>query len=258
MDLYAISYSPWSERARWALDHHGLPYTARPYLPMLGEPALRLRLRRPLGRVTLPVLFVPGQAPLTDSHDICRYADAHGSGTPLLPERRRAAIQDWAARADACLSAGRVRTTLLTARTPSAWQASVPLPVRLPRPVAGAVVRLGGGYLLRKYGRDIDAARCEDDMRGFLLALREGLSRGGGFLAGGRLSWADLCAAVALQFVSPVDPAQVPLAPEVRDCWTAPVLARGFSDLLSWRDDLYARHRRPAPPPALTDGDGVG
>jgi glutathione S-transferase len=255
VDLYAISYSPWSERARWALDHHALPY-----LPMLGEPALRLRLRRPLGRVTLPVLFVPGQAPLTDSHDICRYADAHGSGPPLLPERHRAAIAGWATQADACLSAGRVRTTLLTARTPSAWQASVPLPVTLPRPVAGAVVRLGGRYLLRKYGRDIDATRCEDELRAFLLALREGLSRGGGFLVGGRLSWADLCAAVALQFVSPVDPSLVPLAPEVRDCWTAPTLARGFGDLLSWRDELYARHRHrsPTPPPALTDRGGAG
>ena len=43
--LYGVGYSPWTERARWALDHHRIAYRYREHLPMLGEPMLRRRAR---------------------------------------------------------------------------------------------------------------------------------------------------------------------------------------------------------------------
>jgi hypothetical protein len=44
-ELLALPYSPWSEKARWALDVRGVPYDYRRYQPVLGELALRVKLR---------------------------------------------------------------------------------------------------------------------------------------------------------------------------------------------------------------------
>ena len=39
--LVTLHVSPFSERARWALDHHGIAYRVDPHTPFLGEPRLR-------------------------------------------------------------------------------------------------------------------------------------------------------------------------------------------------------------------------
>ena len=55
-ELLGLPYSPWSEKARWALDARRVPYREVTYAPLLGEPALRLKLKRWRGNVTVPVL----------------------------------------------------------------------------------------------------------------------------------------------------------------------------------------------------------
>ena len=37
VDLYSLVYSPWSEKARWALDHHRIAYRRVRYEPVIGE-----------------------------------------------------------------------------------------------------------------------------------------------------------------------------------------------------------------------------
>jgi glutathione S-transferase len=44
--LVALHYSPWSEKARWALDHHGVAYRYEEYKILLGEPKLRLATKK--------------------------------------------------------------------------------------------------------------------------------------------------------------------------------------------------------------------
>ena len=56
LTLFKLGYSPWSERALWALDHHGLARREREYTPIFGEPGMRLKARRFKGRVTVPLL----------------------------------------------------------------------------------------------------------------------------------------------------------------------------------------------------------
>src|SRR5580658_7746154 len=40
--LVSLHVSPWSERAKWALDHHRLAYTVVEHVPIAGERRLRL------------------------------------------------------------------------------------------------------------------------------------------------------------------------------------------------------------------------
>src|SRR6185369_10337053 len=66
-ELIGIPYSPWSEKARWALDVRRVPYVSRLYKPLVGEPMLRLALRRWRGAVSVPVLREDNGRMLADS-----------------------------------------------------------------------------------------------------------------------------------------------------------------------------------------------
>jgi glutathione S-transferase len=80
--LWSLSYSPWSDQARWALDHCEVEYQRRAYQPLLGEPALRWKLRRLRGPVSVPILELSDRV-LTESFDIAQYADRHAAREEL-------------------------------------------------------------------------------------------------------------------------------------------------------------------------------
>lgn len=63
--LYAESFAPWCEKARWALDHHRVPYDYTEHLPMIGELRLRSAARKWSGRVTVPLLVDGSSQPST-------------------------------------------------------------------------------------------------------------------------------------------------------------------------------------------------
>ena len=72
--LIWLPYSPWSIKARWALEHHGIPHSPLLYVPMVGEPLLRLRTGKLFEKATVPTLLGEGFT-LTDSWDIAQLAE---------------------------------------------------------------------------------------------------------------------------------------------------------------------------------------
>lgn len=70
MRLITIPISHYVEKARWALDRSGLPYTEEGHAQLM-----HWRATRPLGSKTVPVL-VDGATVLTDSTAILHYVDA--------------------------------------------------------------------------------------------------------------------------------------------------------------------------------------
>jgi glutathione S-transferase len=240
-ELVALPYSPWSEKARWALDHHRVPYRFREYVPMLFEPWLRARLRQPLGRVSVPV-FIGDGAVLRDSFSIARHADRVGAGPRLFPDEQVTDIVAWNERSEGALAAGRVVVVRRLGEMPGALTESLPkfIPEAL-RPRLGGMTTMALGFLRSKYdlGGDLDAS--ETTIRAALEGLR-GALRGRPYLLG-ELSYADMAMAVVLQLVRPVE-GFVPLGPAQREAWGNAELARSFGDLLEWRDALYAKHRR--------------
>jgi glutathione S-transferase len=236
--LIAIAYSPWSEKARWALDHHRVAYEKEEYLPMLGEPILRLRTRRLTGRVTVPVLFVDDEA-VFDSFEIAKQADQLGSGSPLFPGGALDEVRTWNELAERGLAAGRALTVAATAKSPGAMLENVPpfIPERL-RPLSTGLVSMGLTFLTRKYR--LETAAGEDALDDACERLRAGLG-GKRHLVGDAFSFADIAMAVMLGSVKPV--ARARLGPASRETWTRPELARRHADLLEWRDATYAEHR---------------
>lgn len=240
-ELIAESFAPWSEKARWALDHHGVAYTAREYVPLLGEPWLRWRLRTPLGRVSVPVLLADDGAH-RDSFAIARYAERVGTGTPLIPPARDAEVVAWNGRSETGLWAGRVGVVARLEEVPGARAAALPsdLPAAL-RPLAESAAGLTLAYLRWKYRFGRDVAGSVRTLRDVLEDLRAALA--GRSYVLDAFSYADVAMAVVLQMVEPVADRYVPLAPALRAVWTNEELARHFADLVEWRDALYARHR---------------
>lgn len=242
--LIGLKVSPWSEKARWALDHHRIPYRKVEYLPLFGEPLLRLALRRPSGRVSVPVLFA-GTETLTDSLEIARHADRVGQGPPLCPPGLADEVEQWNRAAEQAMGVQRARVLGRTGQSQEALLANLPrwVPAPLGR-TSLPLVSLATNYVLRKYGDTPTGPEAGHALlRETLLELRRAL--GGRPYLLGEFSLADVVMGAALQGIRPVAAHHWPLRSALREVWTEPELSREFGDLLEWRDALYDRHRRP-------------
>jgi glutathione S-transferase len=239
--MYAMGYSPYSEKARWALDHHKVPYVWGEHVPMLGELLLRARSGRWKGKVSVP-LAVDGDTVLRDSLAIAKYADRNGSGSPLFLDHD--AVEPWNAASDAAIGAGRALLLRRLLEDREALRES--LPPWVPgvfRGVLTPIAASGTRFLAHKHGaRAVADAEAFTTMRTVLAKLRVALKGGAHLLDG--FSYADIAMAVVLQMVSPVDDAYIAIGPSRRRAWTEPALAKEYADLVEWRDALYASRRR--------------
>ena len=108
--LYGLTQSPWTEKARWALEHHGVAYRYHEHLPFLGEVLLRLKARpRPPGTKASVPLLVDDDQVLPSSLAIARHADTLGRDKPLFPSGQEREVERWADLSDRMIGAGRAR-----------------------------------------------------------------------------------------------------------------------------------------------------
>ena len=241
--LYTLSYSPWSERARWALEYHGVKFVERHHVPMLGEPFLRLWTRRARGVVTVPLL-VDGDLVLGDSYLIARWADSNSrSGREtLFPEAAQGTILTWNERAGIALQSARALVIAELARDEEALLESVPRPLRA-LPGARATARLGLAHFRRKYALDEKTESAHREALELAVEqLREDLANRK-YLADKRFTYADILGATLLQAVVPVADEFLRLGPATRRAWTRPELAERSPELLQWRDEIYRAFR---------------
>jgi glutathione S-transferase len=246
-ELFEIPFSPWSEKARWALAVCGVPYVSRTYQPLLGELQLRRLLKRWNGPVTAPVLR-DGAEVIDGSYAIARYADAHcGTGVRLFPPGEERRVDYFSELSDRGLEAGRALTLRRMLENREAQIDVTPKPLhRLPR-VAARLGAYGIRRTLHKYGADEgDEASHEHVLISILDTLRMELasspSRENPRTLLASLSYADLAMAqvvASLRFPS----AGLRLGAAGRSSFEHPRLAELYPDLIGWRDALYARYR---------------
>lgn len=241
--MHALSFapfSPWSMRARFALDAQGIAYQARSYVPAVSEPGLRWRLGDWRGRITVPVLFPDDGPPVRESFDIAAWGAAR-SARPLITDENREGCRRVDALSNRALEAGRARTTRLVSEDPAALRESMPPAVAALGPLGQAIGRKTTRDLLRKYGAEgVGEAEAVARLRSALLELRGALAGRAWVL--GSFSYADVTGAMALGFVSPH--ARAPLGPASRPLWTVQALATEFSDLVAWRDRVVDEVKR--------------
>jgi len=237
--LVYLSYSPWSAKARWALAHHGISYRKVSYVPMLGEPGLRWRMRRLTGRVTVPV-WIDGERVLTDSLEIAREAERLGKGTPLFPAGADGDIEAWNDLGERMLAVGRARITRRSREDEDLRLELVPPPLRRVRPLAMRLASLGLRYFERKYG--LDDPRLDDEglLRDGFDRLRAAIGDRGHVLGG--FTYADISMAMPITFIVPPAPPLLRVGEATRRRMGDSGLARDYADLVTWRDGLLRRH----------------
>ncbi len=254
-EFVALPYSPWSEKARWALDYGKTEYKEHTYKPLLGEPALRLRLRQWSGPVGVPALFGTDLS-LGDSYDIAQWADENGGGD-LFPENHTRDIELYNVLSERALAAGR---KISLGRALSDNDAILEMVPGAMRKVLGrgalAIGRQGIERTLRKWGAaEDDFGTARRVFTNILKQLRKDLTKQGKDdprseprTLLGEFTYADIAMAQALAFVSPpadpIPPARgLRIAPASRRSFTDPELAEQFPDLLTWRDLIYEKYR---------------
>ena len=240
--LVQLSYSPWSERARWVLDHHAIAYQTVEHTPFLGELRLRRIVGWKRGRATVPIL-VDGGTVLADSWEIALYADRRGSGAKLIPASQEERVREWTELADATSSLGRglVVGALLASDTALDEGLPFPLPGAI-RPLMRPTTRFALRWFARKWELSPDAAsERENKMRPALDRLEHAI-KGSPYLLG-MFSYADIAMATVLQGISPVGNGYIRLGPATRRAWTRPALEQAYPNVIRWRDNLYLQHR---------------
>ncbi len=245
--LIYLPYSPWSERARWAIELSQLPHRRKVYTPLLGELGLKAKIGWSQ-RASVPVLLTPEGA-LTDSLEIGKYADKHGGGWSLFPSDGDASIAEWNQRSNAVLEAARGLALPRIAADPEALLEMIPRRLRPLAPVGAlALSRYGVLRTITKYHATAGESVYLATIREHLLALRTALGPNpadGPATLLGRFSFADITAAQMLLPVGPHHGPYLRISPGSRRCWTVAEMAAEFGDLLAWRDAVYERYRRP-------------
>lgn len=236
--LVGLSYSPWTHRAQWALDHHDIGYTFEEYVPVVGEPLLRVRARKLTGRVSVPVLLTPHGA-IFDSIAIAKHADSFGRGTRLY-DGHESAVARWLEVSEPALNAARGLVIRAVENNPLAQQESVKLP--MPAALKGPTAKFGSAMLRWKWDATHSESEAHATLERALEELRKGLA--GKKYLDGVFSLADIVMSGVVQAIKPVSDQYIPLQPGTRETWTRPELAAKFGDLVEWRDELYAKHRQ--------------
>lgn len=248
VELLGLVYSPWSEKARFALDVRRVPYVFRHYKPVVGEPALRWRLRKLTGTITVPVLETDDGQLLADSTTIARWADRHGEGPRLFPAEHASSVEHFIALSERAMSAGRARQLTRMLEDDEALGEMVPRSLRRTLgPVAVRIGRSGVRRTLRKYGghrQSLDRFRAEQTAA--LDELRSALAKSSSTESPKSIlehfSYADIAMAQALVFVEP-PPSGLKLGQASRRYFSDAELAATYPDLVAWRDAIYDKYR---------------
>ncbi|MEZ4286959.1 MAG: glutathione S-transferase [Polyangiales bacterium] len=237
-ELYYLPYSPWSIKARWALDHHRLPYKKHVHLPMVGEAKLRIKAGTLFSAATVPLLITNGDR-FKDSWTIARYADEIGEEQTLFPERYLDDIESWNRLSEEALCCGRVRVVERGLRNDQALIEQ--LPWRIPsfmNPIGRWTSKTATKFLAGKYETPADPEALEHALE----LVSSTLKKNGTDTLLPTFSYADIAMAVLLQMVDPVDHPTVRLTKAVRENWCDANAAAKFPELIAWRNRLYERY----------------
>ena len=187
--LVTIRYSHYCEKARWALERARIDFVEEPHVPILSWVGT-LGSR---GNRTAPVFVADGKT-YSESTDILRFADAHGSAEKLFdgdpevekleeqfdrylgPTARRAVYDD-------VLRLPRAQLGALLGKDAPGWEQTL---ARVATPLFGGMIRRG----LRV--NPIEVKRSKDMVEKIFGEVEERLRDGRKFLTGDRFTAADL------------------------------------------------------------------
>ncbi|MEY4510093.1 MAG: hypothetical protein RLZZ450_2215 [Pseudomonadota bacterium] len=230
LELVGSNQSPWTQKARWALEACSVECVFTPYIPTLSELALRRRLGQWRGPVHVPVLF-EGKRAIAGATEIAVEASsrAHGRLGDFV------AAAPWLALSDSALAEGRARVLATYLGDDEAQREQVPSFV--PDSMRGSL-RFLARDAIRRVERKYAASVTPGALVDALDRTRAGLADTASDYLLGSFSYADIAMATVLEVVCPIAVSHPPQGPRTTAAWTVPALIERYGDLLSWRERL--------------------
>ncbi|DBA83918.1 hypothetical protein WJX77_012448 [Trebouxia sp. C0004] len=228
-------------KARWALDHYGIPYRSLAYTPGIGEPWLRWKINKWSGRVAVPVLVTPTET-LCDSFAIAQWADAYSKQPEfhnLFPDNHADTIASWNKRCDQLMAFDRNRFVQNVPKTPELKRQMAPS-VLLWLPFRSYIAEAAGGIAMTQFlnkWKDVADVTNLDQARSTLQQLRAALASNNGSYILGTFSFADVVMAVAVYVLCPPGGKFTVIAKGLPT--TSPDLYDEFKDLIPWADSVF-------------------
>lgn len=231
--LIGESFSPWTKKARWAMEYCDLDYNYQEFTPTLSEPGLRWRLKQIKGSVSVPVLFTEQQV-IKDSWNIACYANEKAGDNRLgnMDE-----LSSWNDLSEDALAQGRTRVLRSIVNNNDALEES--LPSFVPKLLRGPM-RFMARDTVKRLDRQYAHLLKADSLVKALDSTREALAKSGNDYITGNFSYADITMATVLEVIHPIAKVEPPLGPETQKTWIDPSLAEEYADLIEWRDRLAA------------------
>ena len=239
--------SPWSERARWALDLSGVSYDTIVFTPLISNPYARWLSRNVNRKLTIP-LAVSNEGKereiLQDSLEIAQYSNTKrlSDRKDLFPEDHLPQIIEWHELSENLLNILRVRAN---PRMKSSRELQLnnlpPIIPKMAKPLFLPLSRHALHYFEKKY--PLHPADHDKTLHEGLKKIRSTLSSSTSGYILDQFSFADITVAVIFQAISPGENKFVPIENATRECWKDPELTFEYGDLLEWRDTLYKKHR---------------
>ncbi len=249
IEVIGLSYSAWTERVCFTLDHHGLPYRFTEHVILVGMPELLWKMRRLSSDLTVPAMvYADSQQTfrLVDSFKICQFLDekAEGGASKLFFKEEWLDFESVQADAERAAEAARVLVMPRILSSPEAQAAM--LPGFIPNFARGALrplARFGAHYIASAFGFDgskVDEALEEKTLREVFTKFQDRINQ---LPQNAPIDYRLIAIATSFQGVDPVSDVYLPMKSAVRECWRRAEIARQFQALGEWRDDFYARFR---------------
>ncbi len=241
--LFGLSVSPWSEKTRWALDYANAHYQYQEFTPMISNLSVRIKSKRFFNRISVPLL-IDGDSVFSDSFSIAKHANTFSKKGSLFPQDKLDDIDRWNNISEQTLEAGRALVVIKMQSNRDACLKSLPPFFPEPiKPLMLPVAKSGLFYLKKKYVfNKEDTQRYEQTIEDNLQKLQDALAGSPQYLLGS-FTYADICMAVTLQVIKPIQNSHIMLDSATEKCWTNEALAGKFSDLITWRNSIYQQYR---------------
>eukprot|EP01025_Chloroclados_australasicus_P060591 TRINITY_DN7792_c0_g2_i1.p1 TRINITY_DN7792_c0_g2~~TRINITY_DN7792_c0_g2_i1.p1 ORF type:complete len:256 (+),score=20.52 TRINITY_DN7792_c0_g2_i1:138-905(+) len=246
-ELVYGTVSPWSARARWALEVNGVKYKRVVYTPLLSEFSLRLKLGDYFGKVSVPIMFISThneKKVLRDSFEIALWGNQNrAEGTrDLFPSDCIEQIREWSKLADDILNYGRIQSFEKVKKDPNALKEQTPDGFKWTGTsgawMTGCIVSLLQG----KYSEAGGGPERQKAYSALLKAQTTLNSKQNKFLIGDSFSYADIVITVATYLVKPPQSQFYTIGQATSACCVLEDLAEEFSDIILWRDDILQKY----------------
>ena len=210
---------------------------------MISNLGVRIKSKRFFNRISVPLL-IDGDDVFADSLSIAKHANTTSQKDSLFPHDKLNEIDYWNNISEQTLNAGRALVVIKMQSNREACLKSLPPFFPEPiKPLMLPVAKSGIFYLKKKYDvSEKNTQRYEQIIDENLQKLQKALTNKSQYLLGS-FTYADICMAVTLQVIKPIQNNHVMLDSATELCWKNDILAEKFSDLITWRDSIYQQHR---------------